>query len=126
MLISRITITADDVRELMRHFPEWKQVPSAWDGLEAWRWRDTDWFAWIPVMPDAPAKADYQTRLWDAVRDVGDAMGIGTDIFVRFGMMLQERRQSTVPEPKPRDYVLEPERPEYLDYDPSTPWRSCR
>lgn len=90
----RITITADDVRELLRQWPEWKQVPSVLGGGEAWRWHGTDCGAWTLAIPDDPTKADYQIRLWDAVRVAASAMGIGTDIFVHLGMMLQRRQQT--------------------------------
>lgn len=93
--VARIAITADDVRELLRQFPGWEMVPNAWDGWESWRWRDTDCGAWIPVMPDTRINLT-QARLWDAVRDAGVAMGIGTDSYVHLGMLLQRRLEATM------------------------------
>lgn len=91
----RITLTADDVRELLRQWPEWDMAPNALDGWESWRWRGVEGGTWIPIVPDAPTKADYQALLWHAVRDAGVAMGIGTDIYVHLGMMLLQRRLLT-------------------------------
>ena len=88
---TRITITADDVRELLRQFDGWEIATGTSGGNEGWGWHGQGVQLMIPVMPDAAAKADYQTRLWDAVRGAGLAMGIGADIYVHLGMMLASR-----------------------------------
>ena len=90
----RITITADDVRELLRRFDGWEIATRTLGGYEGWGWHGQGVQVMIPVMPDAPTKADYQIRLWEVVRDAGVAMGIGTAIYVHLGMMLQERRSN--------------------------------
>lgn len=87
----RITITADDVRELLRRFDGWEIATGTSGGYEGWGWHGQGVQVMIPVMPDAPTKAGYQARLWDAVRGTGLTMGIGTDIYVHLGMMLQRR-----------------------------------
>jgi len=89
----RITITADDVRELLRLLG-WGQQ-QVLDGWERWTFLSDrgDWLAWIPIMPD-PRINLTQARLWNAVRDAGLTMGIGTDIYVHLGMMLQRRLQT--------------------------------
>ncbi len=84
----RITLAPDDVRELLRRFDGWKIATGSFEGWECWGWPGKGVQLMIPVMPDAHTKADYQLRLWDAVRDAGLAMGIDTDIYVHLGMML--------------------------------------
>lgn len=90
----RITLTADDVRELLRQFQGWEMVHNALDGWESWSWRGSTCSVWFPSIPNWPTKADHQPRLWDAVRAAGTAMGIGTDIYVHLGMLLQRILQT--------------------------------
>lgn len=65
----RITLTADDVRELLRQFQGWEMVHNMVDGWESWSWRGSTCSVWFPSIPNWPTKADHQPRLWDAVRD---------------------------------------------------------
>lgn len=92
----RITLTADDVRELLRKFDEWKMVPNVLNGWELWSWRGSTRIVWIPIIPDIPTEADHQIDLWESVQNAGAAMGIGTDIFIHLGMMRQRKLQTLV------------------------------
>ena len=88
---TRITITADDVRGLFQRFPGWGRRRSGGSNWEDWEYLPTKNSACIPITPGVELMADYQSCLWGTVRDAGFAMGIGTDIYVHLGMMLQER-----------------------------------